>query len=93
MNEKIYDELFLPANDMKQLAAEARMEQRLSKLQWLSNHIKYLAKDGKTFTTLADYCQSLTDEDWEQIRNKGYLVTFNYEYDTVTISWEQDYGI
>ena len=94
MSKNIYDELFLPAEKIRQVAAEARDKQRLSSLQGLSDTIKYLANDGRFSTFLtADYCQSLTDEDWEQIRNKGYLVTFNYEYDTVTISWEQDYGI
>lgn len=93
MNEKIYDELFLPANDMKQLAAEARIEQRLSTLRWLANHINYKAKEGKFSTTFITDCCLLADEDWEQLRNKGYLITFNYEDDTITISWEKDYGI
>jgi hypothetical protein len=76
------------------VAIEARDKQRLSSLQWLSNHIKYLAKDGKTSTTLlADYCQFFIDEDWEQLKNRGYHIAFNYEDDIVIISWEKDYGI
>ena len=94
MSKIIYDELFLPAEKIRQVAAEARDKQRLSSLQWLSSNIKYVANDGKFSTFLtADSCQSLTDEDWEQLRNKGYLITFNYENDIITISWEKDYGI
>ena len=88
MSKNIYNELFLPAEDIRQVATKARETQRLSELQGLSSHIKFKAKEGKFSTTLfADCCQSLTDEDWEQLRNKGYLITFNYG-DTITISWE-----
>ena len=88
MSETIYDELFLSAEEIKRLAAEARMEQRLSTLRRLSNRINYKAKKGKFSTTFITDCCLLADEDWEQLRNKGYHIIFNYEDDTITISWE-----
>ena len=94
MSKNIYDELFLSAEDIRQTTAEARDAQRLSDLQWLSNHIKCIAKDGKFSTTIVvKSCMFVTDEDWEQLRNRGYHIIFNYVDATITISWEKDYGI
>jgi hypothetical protein len=94
MSKSIYDELFFPAEDIRQVATKAKETQRLSELQGLSSHIKFKAKEGKFSTTLlADYCQSFIDEDWEQLRNRGYHITFYYENDLIAISWEKDYGI
>lgn len=89
MNKIFYDELFLPIKEIKQMAIEGRKKHRLSDLRWLSSHIKYQAQDGKFSTTITiDCCRSLTDEDWEQFKNKGYHITFN-EDDMITISWEE----
>ena len=83
-----YDELFLSIKEIKQMTVEAREKRRLLDLQWLSSHIKYQAKDGKFATTVGvDCCQFVTDEDWEQFKNRGYHITFNKD-DTITISWE-----
>ena len=83
-----YDELFFSANELKKMTIETREQQRLSNLKWLSSHLKYQAQEGMFSTTLMQSCLFLTNEDWEQLRNKGYDVCYNHGDKTFTISWE-----